>query len=912
VPTVDRRHLLGLGMAGIGGVALGGPASAAVSPGAVTALKPRPNKPLMVYDLAHLYDLDLADPAQARLAYDELHLVATLQGIVNRSGPRLYLHFLTHNELGDIDVDAYWLDELRADGGLLEKRRIRRIPSLDELVATFRADLRGAVVWDPKVPATSNVASTVAGAQDLVAIRYDQAAGSLFQRYVAGSGARQLPAKVRLVHADGASLFTGQGTIPGTKRPSTGSPKCDAYLWAVERYLRTGRTEPEFAYYLDSYWLHDPKSALPQALLTNHDYLVGRRGFFFDLLPWDDEAPVDDPAQPVGTDQRTLEEILRVGYQRSGGRFFPVHGFVPWMYKYTTFGDVGGHDPVPTEWRYAQVASAYNAYIDADAEGLDGMANASVFQHAPLRRLYPQPPGPTADDLRARGYLDADGAVAPRRYVMFYVGDYDSAAWLYQTTPHFWDDPARGSLPLNWAFNPNLAARMPVAMDRARRTATDQDTFIAGDSGAGYINPGMLSEPRAFSGLPSGVPAWRDHCQRHFEKWDLRVTGFVIDGFAPPMDTATLKAYAAFSTTGFAAQKVPPLGLVDETPYVRMSGDLPRGSVAEGAAAFRGYLDGDLSTPPLVPEFHSMRTILMSPSWHRDVVASVRDEIPEAGMEIVDAHTFYALVRHYLLDQMLLSPVRTVVAREGTSELLFDATSYAREPLGATLALELPDGWSAVPGEVSFSVEPGETVRVALDVSAAPDTPLGDHEVTAVIQYAATTRRRRFVVEVVEHSYADSPHVDVVLAAQNQSLGLEQIDLQDGQTEADTLAGRECRRPLFTQWESSYFYLRVDDTFLFDARDTSPFVTVEYFDLPDVAFEIHYDSNNPDGGVEGAYTDGGSMQSAGTNTWVVHTFELADVRFANRQNGGADLRIATSDDLAIARVTVSRTAPDAS
>ncbi|MGH3659929.1 MAG: hypothetical protein ACRDUA_25090, partial [Micromonosporaceae bacterium] len=353
----------------------------------------------------------------------------------------------------------------------------------------------------------------------------DPAEGSLFQRYAgSGSGARGKPVTVWLVRPDGSSLFTGEGTVPGTDRPSTGSAKCDAYLWAVERYLRPGRSKPEFAYYLDAYWLDDPKGALPQALLTNHDYLVSRRGFFFDLLPWDDEPPVDDPDQPVGTDQRTLEEILRVGYERSGGQFVPVHGFVPWMYKYTTVGGAGGHDPVPTEWRFAQVVSAFNAYVDADAEGLDGMANASVFRHAPLRPHYPQPAGPTAEELRARGYLDVDGGVVPRRYVMFYVGDYDSAAWLYQTTPYFWDDPARGSLPLNWAVNPNLAARMPVAMDRARRTATDQDTFIAGDSGAGYINPGMLAEPREFSGLPSGVAAWREHCQRHFQQWDLRVT----------------------------------------------------------------------------------------------------------------------------------------------------------------------------------------------------------------------------------------------------------------------------------------------------------------------------------------------------------------------------------------------------
>ncbi|MEQ7005593.1 NEW3 domain-containing protein [Actinopolymorpha sp. B17G11] len=907
MPSVNRRHVLGFGLAGVGAVALGGaPASAAVSTAPDSA-----SEPLLVYDLAGLHDLDLADPTQARRAYDELHFVATLQGIVNRSHPRLYVHFLNHNEFGDIDIDAYWLDVLQERGGLLDGREIRQVASLDELVSTFRPLLRGAVVWDPAVPATSNVASTVAGARDVVAIRYDRTEGSLFQRYVDGSGKLRLPVKVWLIQPDGSPLFTGQGTIPDTDRATTRSPKCDAYLWAVEQYLRSGESVPEFAYYLDAYWLNDPKGQLPQTLLTNHDYLVSRRGFFFDLLPWDDETPVDDRAQEVGTDQRTLEEILRVGHQRSGGTFVPVHGFVPWQYKYTSVGNAGGHDPVPTEWRFVQVISAFNAYADADAETLDGMANASVFRHARLRSHYPQGPRPTADELRARGFLDADGGVVPRRYVMLYVGDYDSAAWIYQTTPYLWDDPARGSVPLNWAFNPNLAARMPVAMDRVRRTATEKDTFIAGDSGAGYINPGMLTEPREFSGLPSGVAAWREHCRAHYQRWDLSVTGFIIDGFAPPMDEATLQAYADFSPDGFAAQKVPPLGLVGETPYVRMRGDLPRGTVAEGAAAFRGYLDGDVAAPPFVPEFHSMRTILMSPSWHRDVVAAVRAEIPEAGVEVVDAHTFYALVRHYLLDQVLLTPLLTVAAREGgASTLLFEATSYLRTPVTATLALELPAGWSVEPDEREFSVGPDETVRVSVEVTVPADTPLGEHTVTAVLRYEGQTRRRTFVTTVVERSYADAAEVDVVLGQQNQPRGLDLVEQADGQTTPDTVAERECRRPLFTQWESSYFYLRVDDTFLFDARDTSAFVSVEYFDAPDLSFSLHYDSNDPTGAVEGAYTDGGARQTAGTNAWVSTTFELPDVRFANRQNGGADLRLATTDDLCVARVAVSRTRPD--
>lgn len=621
---IGRRTFLSVS-AGVGAAVVGGRAAAAT-------------EPIVVYDLARLYDLDLANPAQAAAAYDELHLVSTLQGIVNRDRPRLYLHFVTHSEFGSIDIDAYWLDELQAPGGLLHDRPVKQIATLDELIAYFRSRIRGAVVWDPQVPATSNVASTVAGALDVVALRFGS---PLYDGYADRLGVREW-----LVRRDGRSLFTGSGQIPGTARESSGSAKCDAYLWAAERYLATGRSAPDFGYFIDAYWLHNPMGKLQQALLTNHDYIVSKRGFVFDLHPWDDEAPADDPDQPLGADQRTLEELLRIAHRRTDGGFFPVHGFVPWGYKYTSVAPGGGaHDPVGTEWRFVHVASAYNAYLDADAENLDGMANASVYRHAPLRSSYPQRPRPTVDDLRWRGLVNGAGNVVAKRYVMFYVGDYDSAAWLYQVTPYLWDDPGRGSVPLNWAVNPNLADRMPIALTRARRTATDNDTFIAGDSGAGYINPGMLSEPREFSGLPAGVNAWRKHCTPRYERWDLTVTGFIIDGFAPGMDRATMEAYSDFSSGGFAAQKVDPAGLVDGTPFVRMGPDLPRASVAEGAAALQGALAGDLSAPPAQPDFHSIRTILMSPSWHRDVVTTVTSANPDAAMEVVDAHTFYALVK---------------------------------------------------------------------------------------------------------------------------------------------------------------------------------------------------------------------------------------------------------------------------
>ena len=95
----------------------------------------------------------------------------------------------------------------------------------------------------------------------------------------------------------------------------------------------------------------------------------------------------------------------------------------------------------------------------------------------------------------------------------------------------FFRDPARGQVPLGWAFNPNLADRAPQVLAYAYRHATTNDFFIAGDSGAGYLNARALTV-RPDSRLPSGLEAWRAHCQRWYARWDMTITGFVLDGAA--------------------------------------------------------------------------------------------------------------------------------------------------------------------------------------------------------------------------------------------------------------------------------------------------------------------------------------------------------------------------------------------
>jgi len=597
---------------------------------------PMDKTPLYTYDLTPTLAYDLHTERGKNNAWAEAHLVAALQGLANRRQPRLYVTYVTGDSGKPGGIDRFWLDQMRAPGGWLTQKQTHPVPTLESLVQTFRPHIKGVVLYDLRVPATSSVASTAAGCEDFLPIPYDPAAGSVYDRLVV-HGPR-LPIKLRLLHADGSPLFTGA---------ETGSAKCDAYLWAKRRYLDTGRCDPaNLAYYLDAWWLTQPTKSAPDTHgLSNHDYFIARRAFFFDLSPWDDEAPQDDAKQRLGTDARTLTALLRSAYdQTHGKRMIHVGGFVPWAWKYTQTAG-GRHGDVATEWRYAAILSCFNAYMDADALGLNAMANASVFALFPRRPHYPQLK-PTAADWTKAGDLDADGHVAPFTYVTFYVGDYDSAAWLYQRLPALWNDPARGSVPLGWAFNPNLADRFPVGLDWARRTATPNDHFITGDSGAGYLNPGNLDGDRPFSHLPSGVATWEAHCRRYYGRWGVSFTGFVIDGDARPMSAETLAAYARFSPDGLVAQKLPAYqGLIPgvQTPYLTMGSDMPNpDQTDEALKRIQDQLAGDRGAGP---HFHIFRTILWPPSAHQRLFTRLQS-LP--NVRIVDPYTLMGLLRRHL------------------------------------------------------------------------------------------------------------------------------------------------------------------------------------------------------------------------------------------------------------------------
>lgn len=595
---------------------------------------------ICTFDARPLNRLSLGDPANRMRIWDTMHALAALQGLANRSRPQLYIFYCS--EFG-VDTDQFWFDWLRGEEGWLRTARVRNLTSLREAVEHFRDVFRGLVVYDPAVPATSNLASTAAGCEDLLPVRYAPEAGSVFDLLV-----RQirLPVKLWLVNPDGTSKFTGHGVIPGSDSPSTGSAKIDVYRWALSRYVRGGRCARGLAaYYLDAYWLQHPGGNPTLHTLSNHDYFIARRAFFFDLSPWGDERPGDDANQPLGLDRAELLEVMRALSRHSRGTVLQVGGFVPWPFKYTRQSTPPGkHDGVPSEWEFARLISQFNGYMEADAAGLGAMANASFFQHYPLAKRYPQPNRkPTLADWKARGYVTPEGRVRNGLFLGHYVGDYDAPSWLYKAVAAFFADPARGQVPLGWAFDPNLADRAPQALAYAYRQATTNDFFITGDSGAGYLNPRALAL-RPESGLPSGLEIWTEHCRRYYRRWDMSITGFILDGAGGASTEREFQAYRSFSPDGAGThfETGPHLHVGLPTCPER---DLP--DDVEQAAALIAEAASHCQDRP---GFLWARSILKPPRWYADLNRQLALKPAGSLVTVVDPYTFFGLVHQHLSD----------------------------------------------------------------------------------------------------------------------------------------------------------------------------------------------------------------------------------------------------------------------
>lgn len=104
----------------------------------------------------------------------------------------------------------------------------------------------------------------------------------------------------------------------------------------------------------------------------------------------------------------------------------------------------------------------------------------------------------------------------------------------------------------------------------------------------------------------------------------------------------------------------------------------------------------------------------------------------------------------------------------------------------------------------------------------------------------------------------------------------------------------------------TYLYFQVSDFFAFDT--TGDFeLELKYRDTGKGVIFLEYDSRQPWGTLDGAYTHARRVARYGTGEWRTTRIKLPAARFANRQNSGADFRLCVFDtNLEVQRITLRR------
>ncbi len=531
--------------------------------------------------------------------YDEAIALACVQGIMNRESP--------HKVYVQANIETRdWLEIMRSEGRWMENETFMELVSFSELLTYSRDYIKTVVIWDENVPATVNVATTVAGVEDGIVMTQ-----SFYEKHK-----DTLNADVKIINL--------VGQFDGTK---TGSAKNDAYQWAIENYLETGLCSTDYiCSYIDA-WSHRGRGDVSYAIVR--DWGVYHRAFVYDLSPWSDEAPLDDPEQENGTDKKTLMEIFEIMLDMTRDESpYEVCGFFEHQ-KYSKAGNnaASKHGSVATEWEYAALMSPYNAYHNTC---IDASWNES------LHGLYTG-----AQQLENNRPTDSYTLEPGTVYICFFMGDYDSTHPVYRYLKQAWDDPRRGELPFAWAINPNLIETYPDLIEYYYDTATENDYFVSDASAAGYFMP---------SRVPDELwPNMLQHNIEYFKRADMTIAPMVLD--RPGIDIEDVKMLMQFATDGVATV------LQDKTysyeGYVvtaLLGGGYDRYDPEVGAKNLANVVEKRFKASNSGASLNLLRCVWTTPTVMCEMVELYREQHPDQKVEVVDIYTYFDLISQDLHD----------------------------------------------------------------------------------------------------------------------------------------------------------------------------------------------------------------------------------------------------------------------
>ena len=455
---------------------------------------------------------------------DEQSLLVTLQGLVNRRRPRLYFYW------GTDATNKTWLDTIHVPN--------RTTTDPWEFIPRYRSEVRGAVVYDPNLPDTVNLATSIASlrggviATSELAKRFNlEVLDDLRGRFTSGLAAYQWafdhlwpqmsdriltaisPANtVTVANVPWTMLLQESRPIHDASNKATYTLDLSSLLSGEAVYVRFqdavpsdgwGPSVSQVTMSADGNTIasFQPGGAAEQPYLfdaggsqtaTGWRFADGNNYFIYRFTP------------PAGTKQLTLavtmwNEFLVTGtstapsVQQANANFRD--------YIVATKAPVFWLDPeVPAEAAlFAQILQGakpdtpYLGWFPLGHEmtgvtlcgqhgspvvAADFFINASVFAgvRAHIDSRITHPPVPKIEN---------------KIYLTMTMVEGDNIQYNQHRMRDMWDDAGRGLVPLNWSISVLLLDIAPGILRYYQRTRTKNDLLMAGPSGAGYTYPAV-------------------------------------------------------------------------------------------------------------------------------------------------------------------------------------------------------------------------------------------------------------------------------------------------------------------------------------------------------------------------------------------------------------------------------------
>lgn len=360
--------------------------------------------------IAYRFDLINAD-------YDHQLLIFSLQGIVNKKGPRL---FLNTRELfwQWRPSDEKWMEYYFYRKGFI----FRQVSSLKELLKVFKKDIKGLVLYNPTVDATRYIACTYAGLEDL------------------------LPVSEELL---GKESFLRDFPVKRDLRKEARNDR-EWYKWAIKELMPL--CNKRMAY--NAGHSHDDVDlGGDPAIIIGLDFAVSEKMFIYNL----------SPSTRYPEDAKLFDEIMDKLEKPAG-----VWGWA---------------EP---EGDFVTRVSAHNNYVMCC-----GAPNLSFHKKAPVSKGF---------TFRQKGkYTLENTKLEDKYYIAFVTNEGDTPKIVAGWQAGGWLNPHRGEVAINWGINPILVAEFPAMMEAYYSTATPNDYFFAGVSGAGYTIIDILPDLSSFA-----------------------------------------------------------------------------------------------------------------------------------------------------------------------------------------------------------------------------------------------------------------------------------------------------------------------------------------------------------------------------------------------------------------------------